>query len=126
MRCVASMMQSGLAIAVLLSSPFLASSQVAQKSLFALHVTKVKRVNDGCTVDAESPTVRFKLSSDLPAPCAMLRAGETYKAFRATVPKDPKDETTDSLILAVYNNVKNVRRDSSVFEVDSEEAVARK
>ena len=50
MRCVASMMQSGLTIAVLLSFPFITSSQAPQKDLFALPITKVKRVNEGCGV----------------------------------------------------------------------------
>jgi hypothetical protein len=56
----------------------------------------------------------------------MLRAGETYKGFRATVQKDPKDETKDSTILVIYNNVKNARRDNAVFTIDSEEAISRK
>jgi hypothetical protein len=115
-----------LTILTLLSLPVVASSQVPKKDQFMIHITKIKRVNEGCTVDAESATVRFKISSDMSATCAMLRAGETYKAIRATVQNDPKDEGKDSTILVIYNNVKNVRRDNAVFDVDSEEAITQK
>jgi len=118
--------RTSLALVVLLGLPFITSSQVPQKDQFALHITKIKRVDEGCTVDGESPTVRFKISSDKSAPCGMLRAGETYEAFRATVQNDPKDESKDSPILVVYNNVKNVRRENAVFSIDSEEAITRK
>jgi hypothetical protein len=39
-----------------------ASSPVPQKDSFTLDVMKVTRVN-GCTVEAESATVRFKIGS---------------------------------------------------------------
>jgi hypothetical protein len=94
--------------------------------MFSIRIIKVQRVNDGCTVEADSATVRFKLSSGLPAPCAMLRAGETYKAFRATAQTDPKNEASDAAILVVYNNVKNIRRDNSAFDIDSEQALTKK
>jgi hypothetical protein len=115
-----------LTFATILSFPFIASPQVSPKSEFMIHISKIKRVNEGCTVDAESATVRFKISSELSAPCGMLRAGETYKGYRATAQKDPKDETKDSTILVIYNNVKNARRDNAVFTINSEEAITRK
>jgi hypothetical protein len=120
------MFKTGLTIATFLGLPLVASSQAPQKDLFAIHITKVKRVNEGCTVDAESATVRFKIRSQLSAPCAMLRAGETYRGFRAMAQKDPKDETKDSTILVIYNNVKNACRDNAVFTIDSEEGITRK
>lgn len=53
----------------------------------------------------------------------MVRAGESYKAFRAVAQGSAGDETKDFAILIVYNNSKNVRRDNSVFQIDSEEAM---
>ena len=97
-----------------------AASQVPENETFQLLVTKVKRVKRGCIAEGESAKVRFGISSDMSAPCAMLRAGETYKAFRA-VEKDPADETKVSTILVIYDNVKNPRRDNAVFNIDSEE-----
>jgi len=126
MRWAHLIMNASLAIAMLTVAPFDASPQVSPKSLFAIHITKIKRVDEGCTAEAESSTVRFKISSELSAPCAMLRAGETYKAFRAISSNDPKDETKDSPILVIYNNVKNGRRENSVFAIESEEAIIRK
>jgi len=112
-----------LTIATLLSMSCVAASQGPEK--FPLLITKVKRVNEGCTAEGESAKVRFKISSDMSAPCAMLRAGETYKAFRAVTERDSADETKDVTTLVVYNNVKNSRRDNAVFSVDSEEAIAQ-
>jgi hypothetical protein len=126
MRAAQPMIRTASAIAALLCLPFTASSQVSQKNLFALHIAKIKRGNEGCTVVAESATVRFQISSDLPANCGMLRAGETYKAVRATIQNDPKNENKDAVILIVYDNVENVRRDNSIFSIDSEEAIQRK
>ena len=94
-----------------LGLPLAASSQVPQNKMFAIHITRVKRLNEGCTVDAESTTVRFKISSDMPATCGMLRADETYKAFRATVENDPKDETKDSAILVITENSVHARKE---------------
>jgi hypothetical protein len=83
-------------------------------------------VKNGCAVDAESTAVRFKISSDVPAACAMLRASETYKAFRATIQNDPNDRSKDAAILVVYNNLKNNSRDNSILDIDSEEAIPKK
>ena len=113
-----------LAIVTFLSMSCVAASQAPEQ--FPLLVSKVKRVNEGCTAEGESAKVRFKISSDMSAPCAMLRAGETYRAMRAVVQNDPTDETKDSPILVVYDNVKNARRDNAVFSIDLEEAIARK
>jgi hypothetical protein len=126
MRDVRSMMKVGLPITALLGLSFVASSQVSQKDLFDLHISKIRRIGEGCTVEAESPTVRFTISSDISATCGMLRAGETYKAFRGIVQNDPKDETKDAANMVVYNNVKNSRRENAVFTIDSEESITRK
>jgi hypothetical protein len=69
--------------------------------------------------------VRFTVSSDAPSPCGMLHAGEAYKAVRAMIQNNPKDETKDSAILVIYNNVENSRRDNAVFAIQSEEVIAR-
>jgi hypothetical protein len=111
-----------LTIATLLSMSYVAASQAPDK--FPFFITKVKRVNEGCTAEGESAKVRFKISSDVSAPCAMLRAGETYKALRVVAENDPVDETKDVTMLVVYNNAHNSRRDNAVFSVDSEEAIA--
>jgi hypothetical protein len=120
---VQAMIRTGVTIAILLGLPFTASSQIPEKEVFALHISKIKRVNEGCNVDAESTTVHFNISSEISAACGMLRAGETYKALRATLGKDPKDESKDAAILVIYNNTKNVRRDNAIFNIDSEEAM---
>jgi hypothetical protein len=112
-----------LIIAALLNISCMAASQ--DSDTFQLRITKVRRVKDGCTAEGESAKVRFKISSDMSAPCAMLRAGEIYEVLRAVAEKDSGDETKDVTILVIYNNVKNSRRDNSVFDVDSEEAIAQ-
>jgi hypothetical protein len=120
------MIRIGLAIAAFLVMPYAATPQVPAKDLFSIHITKVKRVDEGCTAEAESAKVRFKISADMSGSCAMLRAGETYTAFRATVGSDPPDHTKDTAILVVYDNVKNGPRNSAGFQIDSEEAIASK
>jgi hypothetical protein len=102
------------------------SLQVPQSAPFTIHVTKIQRVNGGCAVDAESTSIRFKLRSSVPAACAMLKAGESYEAFRAITTTDPKDETKDSSSLVIANNVKNSRRPNAVFAIDSEESIPQK
>lgn len=115
-----------LTVAVLLSMCCVVASQGPENEKFSLLITKVKRVNEGCTAEGESAKVRFKISSDISAPCAMLRAGETYKALRGVAQRDSADETKDQIILVIFDNVKNVRRDNGVFSIDSEEAITRK
>src|SRR5271168_1444315 len=102
------------------------SFQVPQSAPFTIHVTKVQRVNGGCAVDAESTSIRFKLRSSVSAACAMLRSGESYEAFRAITRTDPNDQTKDSSSLVIANNVKNSRRPSAVFVIDSEESIPQK
>ena len=104
----------------------MAPPQVPAKDLFSIHITKVKRVGEGCTAEADSARVRFKISADMFGSCAMLRAGETYTAFRGTVGSDPPDHTKDTAILVVYDNVRNGPRNSAGFQIDSEEAIAGK
>jgi hypothetical protein len=112
--------------AALLGMSLLAFSQAQPKNMFAIHVTKIKRVNEGCNVEAESTTVRFRVVSDVPSACAMVRAGEAYKAVRAEIQNDPKDRTKDSAILLVYNNEENPFMDKAVFDIEYEEAITRK
>jgi hypothetical protein len=102
------------------------SFRVPQSSPFTMHVKKIQRINGGCAVDAGSTRIRFKLRSSVPAACAMLKAGESYKPFRAIATTDPKDETKDSSSLVIANNVKNSRRPRAVFAIDSEESIPQK
>jgi hypothetical protein len=120
------MTKPSVAITALLFMSCVATPQVPAKDLFSIHITKVKRVDEGCTAEAESDKVRFKISADISGSCAMLRAGETYTAFRGTVGSDPPDHTKDTAILVVYDNVKNGPRNNAGFQIDSEEAIARK
>jgi hypothetical protein len=116
------MMKNGtFTIALLLTVSCVAGSQVPENKTFPLLINKVKRVSEGCTAEAESAKVRYRISSDISAPCAMLRAGETYKALRGVAEQDPSNETKDVTILVIYDNVKNPRRDNAVFNIDSEE-----
>jgi len=78
--------------------------QVTPKNVLVIHVSKIKRAGEGCTVEAESTTVRFQIASDMSSACGMLHAGEAYKAFRAMIDTDPKDESKDSAVLVIYNN----------------------
>lgn len=93
---------------------------------YRYQIDEVERVNKGCTVQGESSKARFRISSDVSAPCAMLRVGETYQALKAVAEQDPADETKDYTILVVYNNLKNARRDNAVFSIDSEEVITKK
>lgn len=102
------------------------SIQVPQSAPFTVRVTRIERVKGGCTVDAESASIRFRLSSSVPAAGAMLKSGESYEAFRAITRTDPKDETKDSSSLVIVNNVKNSRRPNAVFAIDSEESIPQK
>jgi hypothetical protein len=77
-----SMKKLALTIAAFLSMSCVVASQVPEQ--FSLLVTEVKRVNDGCSAEWESAKVRFTFSSDISGPCAMLRAGESYKASRGS------------------------------------------
>ncbi len=119
-------MKTGRTIAVILVMSYVAPPQVPAKDLFSIHITKVKRVGEGCTAEADSARVRFKISADMSGSYAMLRAGETYTAFRGTVGSDPPDHTKDTAILVVYDNVRNGPRNSAGFQIDSEEAIAGK
>ncbi len=91
------MTKPSLTIAVLMFMSCLASPQVPAKDLFSIHVTKVKRFDEGCIAEAESAKVRFKISADMSGSCAMLRAGETYtllgelwEVTRRSTPKTPQ------------------------------------
>jgi hypothetical protein len=99
------------------------SFQVPQSAPFTIRVTKIQRVNGGCTVDAESTSIRFTLTSMVPAACAMLKSGESYEAFRTIARTDPKDQTKDSSSLVIANNVKNSRRPNAVFAIVSEDSI---
>jgi len=84
------MVRNWLTITLLLLLPVVAASQVRENKMLSIRVTKFRCVGEGCAVEAESATVRFEISSDLSAACGMLRAGETYKAFRGTMVGGPK------------------------------------
>jgi hypothetical protein len=116
------MRQTTLLVATWMALSCAAICQVPKKEIFPIRILKIKRVHDACSVEAQSPTVRIVLSSDIPAGCTMLRAGETYNAFRAEVEMDPKDQSKDAAILVIYNNTSNVRRENAVYNIDSEEA----
>ena len=95
-----------------------------------VRVTKVRRVRDGCMASVESDKVRFEISSDMVGACSILRAGEDYKAFVGTTrPLDkvkPADDSADTTILVIYNNVKSSKvRDNSVFEIQSQEQLRK-
>jgi hypothetical protein len=120
------MMKTSVIIAVILLMFRAASPQVPAQDLFSIHVTKVKRADESCTAEAESSKVRFKISTNVSGSCAMLRAGETYTAFRGTVGSDPPDHTKDVALLVVYDNVTNGPKNSAGFQIDSEEALPRK
>lgn len=70
----------GLITAVVRGLSYAASPQVQAKDLFSIQIAKVKRIDDGCTAEADSAKVRFKISTDLSGSCTMLRAGETDTA----------------------------------------------
>jgi hypothetical protein len=120
------MIKTGLITTVVLVLSYAASPQVQAKDLFSIHIIKVNRVDDTCTAEADSAKVRFKISADLSGSCAMLRAGETYTAFRGTVVSDPPEHTKDFAVLVVYDNVNNGPRNSAGFRIDSEESIAPK
>lgn len=121
----AAMIRTFLTIATVLAISC-AAAQVPAKDLVSIQITKVRRVDEGCTAEAESAKVRFKISADMSGPCAMLRAGETYTAFRGTVGSDPPDHTKDTAILVIYDNEKDGPKNNAGFQIDSEEAIGRK
>jgi hypothetical protein len=101
-----------------------------EKDIIIVRVTKVKRMKDGCVASVESNKVRYEISSDMSGPCTILRAGEDYKAFVASTRPmhkvEPNDDSADTTVLIVYNNVKSGNvRDNSVFEVQSQEQVRK-
>jgi hypothetical protein len=120
------MVRTALMIVAFFGLSFAASAQGSAPQRFPIRIVGIKRVNEGCTVEAKSATVRFALRSLKSAPCAMLNAGETYQAVKATAATDAADEIKDVSILIVYNNVRNPRRENAVFDIDSEETVEQK
>ena len=70
--------------AALLSIGLLSTASAQpQKNDFSIRVAKVTRAGEGCSAVVYSETVRFEISSNMPAHCSILRAGEKYKAMRA-------------------------------------------
>jgi hypothetical protein len=118
-------MTRGFIAAILIGASLSVPSQTKPKT-FKLHIIKIQHVKEGCNVDAESTSVRFRLTSDAASACGMLRAGESYKAVRGTLKNDPQNETKDTANLVIYNNEKNMRRDNAVFDVDLEEEIMPK
>jgi len=99
--------------------------QTPEENKFTIRVTAIKR-DTGCTVKATSEKVRYELTSKVSASCAMLVAGEEYKAYRATAANDPKNESKDTTVLIVLNNVGNKRRANAVFDIASEQILNSK
>jgi hypothetical protein len=100
-------------------------SQIKEKDKFPIRIIEIKKAGRGCTISATSERVRYELTSEIPAPCAMIEAGEEYKAYRA-VSQSRDDEKEDSAILIIFDNTDNQRRSNSVYDIVSEEAVQQK
>jgi hypothetical protein len=105
---------------------FSANSQVSEKEKVTIRVLSVKRSGDGCKAEVTSTRVRYEIATDISSSCAMLRAGEYYKAVRGVQENQPSDETKDSASLVIFNNADNKRRPGAVFDIESETAVALK
>ena len=115
----------GFVAAILIGLPLSVTSQNKPKT-FTLHIVKIQHAKEGCNVDAESASVRFRLTSHVASACGMLRAGETYKASRGIVDNQSQNEAMGSASLVIYNNERNIRSDSSVFDIVSEEELISK
>lgn len=97
--------------------------QVPDKDKFTIRVVKVKRAGDGCTAQIDSQKVRYTVSSEISGACAMLRAGEDYKAFLVYGrPTGSGNDAKDTAEIVVENNIKSTERRNSVFEIDAQEA----
>jgi hypothetical protein len=113
-------MQKALLILCLL--PFSCLAQVPEKEKFIVRVVKVKRVGEGCTAQIDSPKVRYTISSEVSGACAMLRAGENYKAFLVSGrPAGNDNDSHDTAEIVIENNTDNKERTNSVFEIDAQE-----
>jgi len=104
----------------------LSLAKVSDKEKFMVRVVKVKSVGDGCNADVQSDKVRYEITSDISGDCAVLRAGEEYKAFVSPFhPKDhsPDDRSGDLLLMVIEDNKAPERY--AVFHVDSQEVRGR-
>jgi hypothetical protein len=101
-----------------------ASAQINEKDKFTIRIVKIHHVHDGCTVDAVTAKVHYKLTSDSSGPCSMLSAGEDYKAVRVNLSPMPPDNTStgDTPALLIFGNVENKRWPEALFDIESEEA----
>jgi len=102
-------------------------AQIPEKDKFVVSVVRVKRVGDGCIAEVQSDRVRYQISSDVSGNCAMLSAGEDYRAAVATSrPADsPSDDSKDSSELIIESN-RGPKHRLAVFEIDLQEARQKK
>lgn len=100
----------------------LGSVQTSDKdSFFSVHVTKVQRVGQGCSAQIESGSLSFRVSSERSGTCAILRAGEGYRACRGTLGDEGTDRSKDVSVLLIQDNQKTSKPKIYPFQIDSEE-----
>jgi hypothetical protein len=109
---------------IVLSIPL--AAQIKEQGKFIIRISEVKRTGHACTVLAHSEKVTYQLTSNASAGCAMLEAGNDYKAYRAVSGNNSGEEKDDFAVLIVFNNVENKRRPNAVFEIASERVVSLK
>jgi len=102
--------------------PFSCVGQVPEKEKFTVRVVKVKRTGEGCTAQVDSQKVRYTIASEISGACAMLRAGEDYKAFLVSRrPAGSGNDAKDTAEIFIENNTENKERRNAVFEIDAQE-----
>ena len=91
------------------------SAQIQEKDKFTIRITKIQRVREGCTVEAVTDKLRYRLSSDFAIPL-WLKAGESYKAMRGEV-------SEVGTVLIIFNNAQNgLDSNNVVMNIEAEEA----
>jgi hypothetical protein len=110
------------ALLIVCALSFPTIGQVLEKDKFSVRVVRVKRAGEGCTAQVESAKVRYAISSDISGACAMLRAGEDYRAFLVYGRPPGKDnDANDTAEIVIENNRENPERRNAVFEIDAQE-----
>jgi len=110
------------ALLVVCFLPLSYAGQVQEKDKFIVRVVRVSRIKEGCMAQVDSQKVRYTISSDVSGGCAMLRAGEEYRAFLVSGrPSGSHDDTNDSAEIVIENNNENKERRNSVFEIETQE-----
>ena len=114
---------AGSAVVAGLSFAILCVGQVPEKEKFNVHVVRIKRTGEGCTAQVDSQKVRYTISSEIYGACAMLRAGEDYKAFLVSGrPVGSENDANDTAEMVIENNTENKERRNAVFEIEAQEA----